>query len=293
MNVLVLGGTRMMGRHLLTELLARGHNVSLANRGRTPDDFGSSVHRITLDRTDEKSLKEALSHRHFDVVFDSLAYCSNDIRRLIPQLSCGKYVYISSTAVYRKHWDTKEPEFDPLTEPAIWGDRPDFPYDEGKRQAERALFQSFPYLPATAARFPFVIGEDDYTRRLTFYIEHTLRDAPMQIDDLDAQMAFVRSDEAGKFLAFLGEQPAQGAINGASPGTISLREILDYVTEKTGKRPVFSDSGDPAPYNGEGDYSINTDRAEQLGYRFSPLKDWIFALLDSEIATLQTTQTQK
>ncbi len=283
MKVLVLGGTRMMGKHLVRALLSGGHEVTLANRGRLGDDFGDRVHRLILDRTDEPALKQGLSGKSFDVVYDTLAYCSNDVKRLIPHLSCRKYLSISSTAVYQKHWDTKEAEFDPLAEPVTWGDRPDFPYDEGKRQAERALAQSFPELPYTAVRFPFVIGEDDYTRRLYFYVEHTLLGKAMNIDDPEAQMSFVSSEEAGKFLAFLGEQEPQKGINGANPGTISLQEVLRYVTEKTGKQPVFGSDGDPAPYNGEREYSINTEKAERLGFSFSPLQDWIFPLLDHYI----------
>lgn len=283
MKVLVLGGTRMMGKHLVRALLSGGHEVTLANRGQRGDDFGDRVHRLVLDRTDEPALKQALSGKSFDVVYDTLAYCSNDVRRLIPHLSCRKYLSISSTAVYQKHWDTKEAEFDPLAEPVTWGDRPNFPYDEGKRQAERALAQSFPELPYTAVRFPFVVGEDDYTRRLRFYVEHTMAGKPMYLDNLSEPMAFVRSEEAGKFLAFLGETEFQGALNGASPGAISLKEILEYVTEKTGKQPVLAENGDPAPYNGESRYTINIQRAKELGFSFSPLQDWIFPLLDHYI----------
>jgi len=38
--------------------------------------------------------------------------------------------------------------------------------------------------------------------------------------------------------------------------------------------------GDSAPYNGEPEYSINTDKAESLGFSFSYLNDWIYGLLD-------------
>lgn len=288
MKVLVLGGTRMMGRHLAAALLARGHEVTLANRGRNADPFGTAVRRILLDRTSEADLKSALSGQRFDVACDSLAYCSNDVRRLLPHLSCGLYLTISSTAVYHKHRDTREEDFDPLAEPVVWGDRPAFPYDEGKRQAERALVQHYPGQPFTAARFPFVLGEDDYTCRLRFYVEHILTGTPMHIDNPDAQMAFVRSGEAGEFLAFLAGQPPQGGINGASGGTCSLREILSYVEKRTGKSPVFSETGDPAPYNGETDYTINTERAERLGFSFSPLKDWLFPLLEHEITEVES-----
>ena len=51
----------------------------------------------------------------------------------------------------------------------------------------------------------------------------------------------------------------------------------------TGKKAVLSPEGDPAPYNGEPEYSINTDAAEGLGFTFSDLRDRIFGLLDRYI----------
>lgn len=93
-------------------------------------------------------------------------------------------------------------------------------------------------------------------------------------------MGYIRSDEAGKFMAFLADKNVQGAINGSSKGTISLREIIDYVERKTGSKAVFLDTGDEAPYNGEPEYSINTDKAETLGFQFTNLKDWIYDLVD-------------
>ena len=60
----------------------------------------------------------------------------------------------------------------------------------------------------------------------------------MYIDNLDSQMSFIRSDEAGKFMAGLVDKDFIGAVNGCSYGTISIREILDYVSNKTGKIAV-------------------------------------------------------
>ena len=46
MKILVLGGTRFFGVHLVCALLEDGHEVTIATRGRTPDSFGSQVSRI-------------------------------------------------------------------------------------------------------------------------------------------------------------------------------------------------------------------------------------------------------
>lgn len=283
MRILILGGTRFFGRHAVRTALERGHDVTIGTRGRTADDFGGAVRRIRLDRLDPESLRANLAGLRFDAVIDNLCYCSNDVRNLLNVLDCGRYVMTSTTAVYDKHWDTRESEFDPLSKPLEWCDRSAYPYEEVKRLAECALFQQYPQMNAAAVRYPFVIGTDDYTSRLRFYVEHALRGIPMQIDNIDRQMGFIRSNEAGAFLVHMAESDFRGSINGCNAGTISLAEILSYVREKTGRTAILSPDGDTAPYNGENEYSISTSLAEQTGFTFSPLKPWIFALLDHYI----------
>lgn len=50
MDVLVLGGTRLMGKHLVNALLEKGHRITVATRGITEDDFGDRVTRVLVDR---------------------------------------------------------------------------------------------------------------------------------------------------------------------------------------------------------------------------------------------------
>ena len=288
MKILVIGGTRFFGIHMVKELLAKGHEVTLATRGLALDDFGDTVKRIKLERTDEQSIKDALSGTHYDVIIDKIAYCSNDIKYLMDNVDCDKYIYMSSTAVYNpKHINTVEEDFDTMAGELIWCDRAAFPYDEIKRQAEYALWQQYSDRNYIAVRYPFVIGKDDYTKRLLFYVEHVIKGIPMNIDNMDCQMGFIFSDEAGKFIAYLANKDFHGAINGGSNGTISVREIIEYVESKTGAKAVINEDGDAAPYNGEPEYSINTDKASAVGFEFSNLKDRIFELLDYYIDSVK------
>lgn len=290
MKVLMLGGTRFFGVHTVRELLACGHEVTIGTRGRTPDGFGRSVERITLERTDPQSMREALMGRHFDAVIDKIAYCSNDIRSAMDVIDCDRYIYMSTTAVYEpKRMGTREEDFDGHTGELVWCDRQDFPYEVIKRHAERALCQAYGDWSWVAVRYPFVVGTDDYTRRMLFYVEHAMKGIPMRVDNVDAPMGFIRSDEAGRFMAFLVDKVFTGAINGCSAGAISLREILDYVERKTGRRAILDAAGDESPYHGEPPYSILTERAEALGFRFSDVRDWMFTLLDRLMAQVQET----
>ena len=82
-----------------------------------------------------------------------------------------------------------------------------------------------------------------------------MKSEPMYIDNIDYQMSYIRSDEAGEFIAYLVDKDVKGAINGSASETISLREVINYIEEKTGKCAALSEQGEAAPYNGEPEYS--------------------------------------
>ena len=281
----------LIGIHMVNKLLEQGHNITIATRGKTPDSYGDRVKHIVIERTNEESMRKALQGKHFDVVIDKIAYCSDDIRHVMDYIDCDKYIYMSSTSVYNpKHMNTVESDFNGYSNDFVWCNRFEFPYEEIKRQAEYALWQKYLDKKWIAVRYPFAIGKDDYTKRLLFYVEHVMKSEPMYIDNIDYQMSYIRSDEAGEFIAYLVDKDIEGAINGSSTGTISLREIINYVEENTGKHVILSDDGEAAPYNGEPEYSINTEKAERIGYHFSNLKEWIYQLLDYYIEQINNNK---
>ena len=122
---------------------------------------------------------------------------------------------------------------------------------------------------------------------ILFYVKNTMEGKPMYIDNLDEQMSFINSVEAGKFMAHLVDKDFLGAINGCSYGTISIREILDYVEKKTSKKAILSDVGEIAPYNGTLTHSINIDKSAELKFEFSDLKNWMYDLLDTYIENVR------
>lgn len=284
MNVLVLGGTRFFGIYLVWELLRRGHEVTVATRGRTKDEFGDAVKRLTVERTDRADMERVFSYRYYDVVYDDIAYTSGDVKIALDAIRCRRYVMVSSASVYALHFQTVERDFVPEREPLVWYEsREAVRYDLAKRSAECALAQHYREKNAVWVRFPYVIGEDDYTDRLYFYVEHVVNEMPMYVENMDSQMSFISARDAGCLLAYLGEDGVRGAVNGASHGTVSLREVITYVEKRTGKEAVLQRDGDAAPYNGTPGYSINTELAERTGFVFSNLKDWLYELLDTYI----------
>lgn len=281
MKVLVIGGTRFFGVHLVESLLKNGHQVTIATRGNTADGFGDRIQRVIVDRTEEGALKNAFQDRYYDVICDNIAYSSLDVKYILDAVKCKRYLLTSSASVYPELGiGTGEEGFNPLSHPLRWCTRQEGTYDEIKRQAECALFQNYQGLSSAAVRFPYVIGPDDYTRRLYFYIEHIIKEKPMWVDNARAEIAFIKSDQAGEFLSWLAESELEGPVNACSTGTITLQEVFDYVESKTGKKPVLTQDGEEAPYNGSEGFSLDTQKADKGGHPFPDLKGWIYELLD-------------
>lgn len=283
MKILVFGGTRFFGVKLVERLLENGHDVTIATRGLAKDHFGDKVKRLVVERCDADSLANIFKDKEFDCIFDNICYASMDVKRLLDMAKCKRYVMTSTMSVYPNTvWGEamNEGDYDPLAYPLKWMERQDAPYDEVKRQAEAALFQEYAHVQAVAVRFPFVIGKEDYTKRLCFYVENVVKQRPMYIDNIDAKMSFIEAEEAGKFLCWLIESKETGIFNGANAQTVSLRQILHFVEERTGKTAVLSKEGIQAPYNGTKEYSLDTSKAERRGYVFTTLDSFLPELLE-------------
>ncbi len=280
MEILVLGGTRFFGVHIVENLVQNGHTVTVATRGNKKSTFQDKVSHIIVDHLNYEQMKQVFQGKKYDVVYDNIAYCPNDIKYTLDSINCEKYIFMSSTSVYDLKWDVKEDDFNSRDYNYKWTDRSQQNYKEGKRCAEAALTEHYADMKSTMVRYPFVIGRDDYTKRLFFYVEHVMKEIPMHIDNVNCQMGFISSEDAGRFLAFLADKHIIGAINGCSNGTISLREIINYIEKKTGKTAIINSDGEEAPYNSTGDYSINTNQAKEAGFIFTDLKEWIYDLLN-------------
>lgn len=284
MKILVSGGTRFFGIPMIKKLLEDGHDVTIATRGNYKNPFGDRVKHIIMDRLEYESVKLSLKGKQYDVIIDKIAYCSNDVKNLLENVKCEKYIQMSSCSVYPDdHENIGENEFDPKNEKLVWKNR-DADYPEGKRQAERAALEYLDMSQCVFVRYPVVMGPNDYTGRLRFYVDHIQTETPMYINDMDCAMAYIHEEEAGEFIAFLADQDISGPINGSSLGMISPGEIISYIEKRSGKNAVLENSGDPAPYNGSSaNISYDLSKAGSTGFCFSKIDEWIYGLMDENL----------
>jgi 2'-hydroxyisoflavone reductase len=99
MRLLVLGGTKFLGRGIVDAALASGHDVTLFNRGETNPGLYPEVESLRGDRQQDLS---ALANREWDAVIDPSGYFPKDVRASAELLreSVGHYVFVSSISVY-------------------------------------------------------------------------------------------------------------------------------------------------------------------------------------------------
>lgn len=283
MKCLVIGGTRYFGKHLVHDLRKAGHDVTILTRGQTADEFGSEIEHLTGDRDDASSLTTCLAERSWDVVYDQIGYSPDAARMLCRALGdrAGRLIFTSSQSVYAPGADVKETQFDPHTKPVVWGKREDFTYAEAKRLSEAVYIQTAD-MPVTCVRIPIVLGTDDYTKRLHFHVDRVRDGVPIYFPAVESKISFISSTDAGRFLAWLSTQSLDGPINGCSPQPIALRDLMSLIEAVVHKKAVFADEANEtnhSPFGIAADGYMNVDRAEHAGFVFTPLVDWLPALV--------------
>ena len=99
MRILILGGTVFLGPHLIEAALARGHQITIFNRGQHNPDRYPEVEQLRGDRSRDV---EALHGRRWDSVIDTCGYVPGVVRKSAELLANAveHYTFISSVSVY-------------------------------------------------------------------------------------------------------------------------------------------------------------------------------------------------
>lgn len=293
MNILVLGGTRFFGKKLVELCIENGHDVTILTRGQSGNPFGPNVKQLVANRNDQEALAQVLSDKTWDIVYDNICYSPNEAQAICELLKgkTQKLVFTSTLSTYEIDGKMKkEEDFDPYHYQIRMGHQEEFSYGEGKRQAEAVLFKEASF-PVVAVRFPIVMGEHDYTRRLHFHIERILQNQPITLPNIDAKMSYITDEEAAAFLYFAGVTPIEGPYNATASGTISLKDLITLIEEASGKHAKISlvggDETSQSPYGVPADWYMSNAKAETAGFTFSQLEDWLPKLVITLVKQLQ------
>ena len=176
-GALVIGGTRFIGRHVVTELLAAGYEVTLLNRGTRENPFADQpdVDHITGDRKSGATLDNANETVDPSVVVDCVAYYPGEVRMATRAFSdVDAYVYISSGGAYGPDQIPKregETPLEPCTDEQAVDDSP-ATYGARKAEGDRAVFEAATAgVRAMSVRPTIVYGRYDYTGRFQYWVD--------------------------------------------------------------------------------------------------------------------------
>lgn len=218
MKLLVLGGTRFLGRHLVAQALAAGHEVTLVHRGRARGLFPGAA-EIVADRNGDLS---ALQAGTWDAVVDTCAYVPRHVRSAAAVLAprVGRYLLVTSVSVYAEGHPGPDEDAPLATLPdpgveTVTGET----YGGLKALCEAALHEAMPGR-GLCARPGLIVGPFDPTGRFTYWPRRIAAGgevlapgdpaAPVQvIDARDCAAWLLRQAEAG----------TTGAFNLCGPGT--------------------------------------------------------------------------
>jgi 2'-hydroxyisoflavone reductase len=288
--VLVLGGTRFVGRHIADAALAAGCELTLFNRGLTdPAAFPRAQH-LAGDRDGDLG---ALVDGNWDLVVDTCGYVPRIVRASVELLAprVERYVYISSASVYA---DKSRPE---LTEDAPLAalDEPESEdvqahYDSLKAACE-AVVQDVMGDRATIVRPGLIAGPHDPTNRFTYWVTRIARggdvlapeprDQPVQVIDARDLAAFVVRAASGVFNAVGDVTTMESTLEtvvDATDAAARLRwidedRLLAAALEPWRDVPLWLAPGSDPSYRGF--LAMSNARAKAAGLDLRPLADTI------------------
>jgi 2'-hydroxyisoflavone reductase len=226
MNLLIIGGTRFVGRHLVEEALRRGHNVTLFNRGKNAAVF-PNVTQLHGDRDKDVSL---LKGKSFDAVIDTCGYIPRHLRMVAEVLpDVPLYVFISTISVYADpiplHADENAP-LATLKEPTEQVTNET--YGALKVECEKVVTASFEN--ALIVRPGFIVGSEDYTDRFPYYVWRILKGGNMLAPPADAPVQFIDAKDLARWTLRAAEEKLTGVYNVTSePDTLTFGRVLEAI----------------------------------------------------------------
>ncbi len=238
MKTLVLGGTRFVGKALVSALYAKGHQITIFTRGNRP--IPDNVDHLKGDRTSIEGLK-TLKGREFDVIADVSGRTLSDTQRVLELTGMPKhrFLYVSSAGVYKssKFWPIDEAsEIDPSSR------------HSGKADTENWLLQED--IPFTSFRPTYIYGPGNYNPIERWFFDRIINNRPIPIPgdgkfltqlghvsdlseamsrslDIDASRQMIYNCSSKKAVTFDGLVETAALICGKELGQIDIR-LFDY-----------------------------------------------------------------
>jgi 2'-hydroxyisoflavone reductase len=241
MDVLLLGGTGFVGRHLVLRLLERDHKVTLFCRGLSDPNAFADLGRIVGDRGRPEDLAQ-LAGRAFDVVIDTSGYAPREVRAsaAIVARSRAHYVFVSSVSVYA---DLSSPPDESFAVHEIDGAE-DAAFDPAKYgglkvACERAVQEALGPR-ALVVRPGRILGPHDSDERFPYVLRRIARGGEVLAPGYPAAPAqVVDARDLAAWIVASAERRLRGVFNAVGP-SMATAEVFDTVRAVTGSDARFT-----------------------------------------------------
>jgi 2'-hydroxyisoflavone reductase len=294
LDILVLGGTGFIGPHEINYARARGHTITMFNRGKTAPDMFPDVEALIGDRDDQL---DALKGRDWDAVIDNSGFFPRHARLSAELLHghVGQYLFVSSISAYAESLRVDDDEFsgayaemdDPTDESEhIYGPT----YGARKALCEQEVTRVFGD-KAINVRPGIITGTGDPTERLRHWLRRMVAGNEILVpgqDDLPVQYIDA-ADMCGWMVRLLEDGNASGPYNAVgAEEPYRARSLLEGLRDASGSestltwidwewiRKETSENPNYGPWYGEGPMpfmQVNNDRAMATGLTFRPIAD--------------------
>ncbi len=252
MQILVLGGTAFVGRAIVDDLVARGHDVTLFSRGRTGSDLFPELEKRVGDR--DSGDYASLAKGSWDAVVDVTGYVPRHVQQAMSAVEgrCGRYLFISTGSVYDR---TKAPDVPSEDAPRLAPERDTEEitgdtYGPLKVACEDDV-QARLGSACTIVRPGIVAGPHDPTDRFTLWVRRAAAGGRIALPGRpDQPVQVVDSRDLARLVTLLLEGDVSGTYNAVGPrDAVTLEQLVLACAQAAGTEvsvvPVDASSVEP------------------------------------------------
>ncbi|MBD1381333.1 SDR family oxidoreductase [Metabacillus arenae] len=320
MKVLILGGTRFLGRALVEEGVKRGHEITLFNRGNNKELF-PEVEQLIGNRDSDVSL---LENRNWDVVMDTCGFAPHQIKKIAAALgdNIEHYTFISSISVY-KDWIPLNITEDYHLQSMPLDKMPDVekgkisPYEYYGALKVLCEAEAEKHWPGRVlhVRAGSLVGQFDYSDRLPYWVQRVTKGGKVLVPGrLDRPVQLIDVKDLATWVFNMAENRSGGTFNVTGPNyRLTIEELLNTCKAVTNSDIEFVWAEEQFlqehkvqpwldmpfwipehfPLDGEtepwkGTFSISIEKAVNAGLSFRPLEETIYDVYQWEKARQDT-----
>ncbi|PSL41530.1 2'-hydroxyisoflavone reductase [Planomicrobium soli] len=310
MKLLILGGTRFLGRFLTETALQKGHEVTLFNRGKENPDLFPEAEKLIGDRNNNLT---ALEGRTWDAVIDTCGFVPWTVRESAELLAgaVGHYTFISSASVYN---NLENPGIDEnhsvnllppgkveeLEKEAAAPASYEY-YGELKYLCEQEVKRAYPERNLIV-RAGLIVGPYDYSDRFNYWVSRLAKGGKVLAPGRKSKkVQFIDVRDLAEWILRMVEENVAGTFNATGPESpLTMEQFLEECKAATGSDAelVWADEEFllsngvqywsemplwiPDRENMDGFLAIDIGKALRNGLVFRPLSDTVRDTLEWE-----------